>query len=89
MLKETQTRVYVAHKALALGRGGISTVAELPGLSRPTIPNGLKELRAGMAPETAVMLRKQGGGRQCEKRLMPPSCVIWKASWKRTRRASR
>ena len=65
MLKETQTRVYVAHKALALGRGGISTVAELPGLSRPTIPKGLKELRAGMAPETAVMLRKQGGGRQC------------------------
>lgn len=37
LLKETQTRLYVAQKALELGRGGISTEAELTGLSRPTI----------------------------------------------------
>jgi Rhodopirellula transposase DDE domain len=65
LLNETQTRVYVAQKALELGRGGISTVAELTGLSRPTIPKGIRELRAGIAPETAVMIRKKGGGRTC------------------------
>ena len=65
LLNEPQTRVYVAQKALELGRGGISTVAELTGLSRPTIPKGIRELRAGIAPETAVMIRKKGGGRTC------------------------
>ena len=65
LLNETQTRLYVAQKALELGRGGISTVAELTGLSRPTIQKGIRELRAGIAPETAVMIRKKGGGRKC------------------------
>jgi transposase len=57
--------MYVAQKALELGRGGISTVAELTGISRPTIHKGIRELRAGIAPATAVMIRKKGGGRKC------------------------
>ena len=65
LLNEAQTRVYVAQKALELGRGGISTVAALTGIARPTIHKGIQELQAGIAPHTAVMIRKKGGGRKC------------------------
>jgi hypothetical protein len=64
LLNETQTRFYVAQKALELGRGGPSTVARLTGVSRPTILKGIKELQAGIDAERASTIRKQGGGRQ-------------------------
>lgn len=65
LLNEVQTRLYVAQKALELGRGGISTLAKLTGISRPTIHKGIQELRAGIAPDTAGRIRKKGGGRKC------------------------
>ena len=36
-LNEAQARLLVAQKALELGRGGISRLAQLTGMSRPTI----------------------------------------------------
>ncbi|GAC1477269.1 MAG: ISAzo13 family transposase [Steroidobacteraceae bacterium] len=65
-LNEAQARLYVAQKALELGRGGISRVAELTGMSRPTIYKGAAELRAKrrvLAAE-AGRIRRVGGGRK-------------------------
>jgi len=45
-LNEAQARLYVAEKAIELGRGGISRLSELTGMSRPTIYKGAAELRA-------------------------------------------
>ena len=42
-LNEKQQRVLVAAEAEALGRGGISLVAEASGISRPTIYKGLSD----------------------------------------------
>ena len=39
-LNEAQARLFVAERALALGRGGISRLATLTGMSRPTIKIG-------------------------------------------------
>lgn len=44
-LNEYQARLFVAERALALGRGGISRLAKLTGMSRPTIANGAAELQ--------------------------------------------
>jgi len=65
-LNEFQARVFVAQKALEEGRGGISRLARLTGMSRPTIMNGIAELgtkdlgtRAGLG-----RVRQPGGGRK-------------------------
>ena len=54
-----------AEKALALGRGGISRVATLTGMSRPTIARGAAELqgRRPLRPAAAARMRRAGGGR--------------------------
>ena len=44
-LNEYQSRLFVAEKALQLGRGGISYLSRLTGMSRVTITQGLGELR--------------------------------------------
>lgn len=65
-LNEAQARVYVAQRALALGRGGISRLARLTGMSRPTIMKGIAELRGTprrMRP-TSGGVRRAGGGRK-------------------------
>jgi transposase len=65
-LNEAQARLLVAQKALDLGRGGISRLAALTGMSRPTIHKGVAELqRTGrvLAAE-AGRIRKAGGGRK-------------------------
>ena len=64
ILNEAQARLYVAQKALELGRGGISQLTQITGMSRPTITKGMKELRAGVDPEQATRIRKKGGGRK-------------------------
>ncbi len=43
-LNELQARVLVAQKALEEGRGGISRLSRLTGMSRPTIMKGIAEL---------------------------------------------
>jgi transposase len=68
LLDERARRLWAAVEARALGRGGISQVAEATGLSRATIRAGLQELAL---PATATSpqppperLRRPGGGRK-------------------------
>ena len=46
-LNEYQARLFVAEKALEMGRGGTSRLSKLTGMSRVTITSGLTELRGG------------------------------------------
>src|SRR6266581_5607919 len=46
-LNEFQARRFAADKALDLGRGGISRLAALTGLSRTTITKAVEELGSG------------------------------------------
>ena len=64
-LNEYQARLFVAEKALQLGRGGISRLSQLTGMSRVTITEGLGELRTGGKLRTAAEgVRQPGGGRK-------------------------
>jgi DDE family transposase len=64
-LNEYQARLFVAEKALQLGRGGISRLSQLTGMSRVTITQGLNELRTGKKLRTAAeRVRQPGGGRK-------------------------
>jgi hypothetical protein len=64
---ERTRRLWAAADARAIGRGGISRVAEATGLSRTTIRSGLGELDPTSPPsdraETAGRTRRHGGGR--------------------------
>ena len=68
LLDERARRLWAAVEARAIGRGGISRVAEATGLSRPTIRAGLQELASPVlatgpqAPTERV--RYPGGGRK-------------------------
>src|SRR5689334_10216904 len=65
-LNEFQARLFAADKALDLGRGGISRLARLTGLSRMTITKGVGELQAGrkrVRPGEG-RVREVGGGRK-------------------------
>ena len=65
-LNEAQARLFVAERALALGRGGISRLARLTGMSRLTIYKGVAELRGRgrlLAADTG-RIRRAGGGRK-------------------------
>jgi DNA-binding phage protein len=54
LLDERARRVWAALEARAMGRGGISRVAEATGLSRVTIRAGLQELRRLLPNSCAV-----------------------------------
>ena len=71
-LNEAQARLFVAERALELGRGGISRLCKLTGMSRPTIYKGVAELRA-KRPLTAQSerIRRVGGGRKRVEELEP------------------
>jgi len=68
LLDEHARRLWAAVEARAIGRGGISQVAEATRLSRATIRAGLQELaQPGSAPEPQMpveRLRRPGGGRK-------------------------
>jgi transposase len=65
---ERNRRLWAAAEARAIGRGGISRVAEATGLSRTTIRSGLSELNPSSPPlgrgATAGRTRRHGGGRK-------------------------
>ena len=65
-LNEMQARLFLAQRALELGRGGISKVSRLTGMSRPAIYRGMAELRSNRewksSPEPS-RIRRAGGGR--------------------------
>ena len=65
-LNEFQARLFVAERAVELGRGGISRISRLTGMSRPTIMKGAAELRAKKElPQLREgRIRKAGGGRR-------------------------
>jgi transposase len=68
LLDERARRLWAAVEARAIGRGGISQVAEATRLSRGTIRAGLQELAdpvAATAPQgTVERIRRPGGGRK-------------------------
>jgi hypothetical protein len=65
-LNEYQTRLFVAERALDLGRGGISRLARLTGMSRVTITQGVKDLSSSARLRSASLgrVRNPGGGRK-------------------------
>ncbi len=65
-LNEAQARLFVAERALALGRGGVSRMARVTGMSRPTILKGAAELqgKGRLALLDAGRIRQRGGGRK-------------------------
>jgi hypothetical protein len=62
-LDERARRLLAASEAMAIGRGGASTVARATGVSRRMIGEGIKELTEG-PPAGAVRIRRPGGGRK-------------------------
>src|SRR6266699_414351 len=68
LLDERARRLWAAVEARAIGRGGISQVAEATSLSRGTIRAGLQELAhpvAATTPQAPVeRIRRPGGGRK-------------------------
>src|SRR5437667_421385 len=65
-LNEYQARLFVADKALDQGRGGISHLSELTGMSRTTITKAVAELsgRKKLAVAEQGQIREAGGGRK-------------------------
>jgi Rhodopirellula transposase DDE domain len=63
-LDERQARLCAAERALAIGRGGITLVSRVTGLSYPTIHKGITELRNTAATLTTGRIRRPGGGRK-------------------------
>lgn len=61
-LNEKQRRLVLAAEARSLGYGGVSQVARLTGISRPTIHQGLQELDRG--GDRSASVRRTGGGRK-------------------------
>ena len=64
-LNEYQRRRYLSAEAKSLGRGGITLVSRLTGVSRQTLTDGIKELNNSVddIPEQGRS-RKAGGGRK-------------------------
>jgi hypothetical protein len=65
-LNEFQARLFAADKALDLGRGGISRLSALTGLSRTTITKAIEELKQGrkLVNPGGERVRRVGGGRK-------------------------
>jgi hypothetical protein len=65
-LNEYQARLFVADKAQDQGRGGISRLSELTGMSRTTITKAVAELnrRKKLVVAERGQIREAGGGRK-------------------------
>jgi Rhodopirellula transposase DDE domain len=65
-LNEYQARLFVAGKALEMGRGGTSRLSKLTGMSRVTISSGMAELCGGkrLRDTGRGRVRAPGGGRK-------------------------
>ncbi len=63
-LDERQAWLCAAERALALGRGGMTRLARVTGLFRPTIRKGVAELRSTAPTLPAGRIRRTGGGRK-------------------------
>jgi len=65
-LNEKQTRIVLAAEAESMGRGGLSKVSKLTGISRVTLNMGIKELAQSATNDIIKneRIRKSGGGRK-------------------------
>ena len=65
-LNEYQARLFVAEKALERGRGGVTHLSQLTGMSRVTITQGVKDLSsvARLRSASSGRVRNPGGGRK-------------------------
>ena len=72
-LNEAQARWFVADKALDLGRGGVSRLSQVTGMSRMTITKAMKELRGrgALRPAAVGRIRRAGAGRKCIEESAP------------------
>jgi hypothetical protein len=61
-LNELQKRLYLANEAMSYGRGGISLVSRVSGMSRTTITKAVNELKNDSKIDGNV--RRSGGGRK-------------------------
>lgn len=65
LLGEKETRLVLAADAKSMGRGGLSKVAKLTGVSRVTLNAGLRDLYLKTAAiDTSTKSRRTGGGRK-------------------------
>ena len=64
-LNERQRRILIAAEANDFGYGGIQTLSELTGMSRPTIYRGIRDLNeSGKGKALQDRIRREGGGRK-------------------------
>jgi hypothetical protein len=70
VLNEKQRRRFLASEAKEYGRGGVSEVSRISGVSRTTIYTGLHELESGEKNDVS-RIRKSGGGRKSVKTTIP------------------
>jgi Rhodopirellula transposase DDE domain len=72
-LNEYQARLFVADRAIKVGRGGVSRLARLTGMARVTITKGVRELRGRQRLKTpeAGRVRQPGGGRKKAEEVAP------------------
>src|SRR5213594_2663157 len=63
-LNEYQARLYVADRAMDRGRGGITRLSKLTGMSRTTITKAVAELNRGGTLAAKGRIREAGGGRK-------------------------
>ena len=71
ILDERQRRIYLASEALSYGRGGISRVSEISGVTPNTIRHGIAEINGKEPLEATSRLRAPGGGRKKLEESMP------------------
>jgi hypothetical protein len=74
VLNEQSRRRFVALEARALGRGGISLMAEISGLSRSTIYHGLSDIHQHVSAAPG-QVRTAGGGRK-RKTVEDPTLLV-------------
>src|SRR5271157_2412286 len=85
VLDEQSRRRFVALEAQALGRGGVSLMARITGLSRRTIYHGLSDIQSLEAPLPG-RVRKHGGGRKRKVfKIRPLAPILRKLGKPRTR----
>ena len=61
LLNERLLRQYLANEAMSYGRGGVTIVSRISGVSRTTITTGINELKSG---KSITGVRRSGGGRK-------------------------
>src|SRR5260370_30460221 len=70
-LDARQARLCAAERALALGRGGITRLVRVTGLSHPTIRKGMAELHSAALPLAVGRIRRPGAGRKKVEMVTP------------------